>query len=72
MGLPGGTDEKAPASWRLRCPDLTLGQGEPLEGGRGNQLQCSWLENPMVTRAWWAAVHKVAKKWAQLKHGDAS
>ena len=72
MGLPGGTDEKAPFSRRLRRPDLTLGQGALLEGGRGNQLQCSWLENPMVTRAWWAAVHKVAKKWAQLKRGDTS
>ena len=29
-------------------------------------LQCSCLENPMDRGAWWAAVHGVAKSWAQL------
>ena len=35
----------------------TLGEGN------GNPLQYSCLENPMDRRAWWAAVHGVAKSW---------
>ena len=36
-------------------------------GGHGNLLQCSCLENPMDTRAWWATVHGVAQSRTQLK-----
>ena len=32
----------------------------------GNPLQCSCLENPMDGRAWWAAVHGVAKSRIRL------
>ena len=32
----------------------------------GNPLQYFCLENPMDGGAWWAAVHGVAKSWAQL------
>ena len=39
-----------PGSWR--CP------GE----GNGNPPQCSCLGNPMDRRAWWATVHRVAKR----------
>ena len=36
-------------------------------GGRGNPLQCSCLENPMVRGAWQATVHEIAKSCARLK-----
>ena len=38
-----------------------LGSGRSLGEGNGNPLQCSCLENPMDTGAWWATVHGVAK-----------
>ena len=31
-------------------------------GGNGNPLQYSCLENPMDRGAWWATVHRVAKR----------
>ena len=37
-------------------------------GGNGNPLQYSSLENPMDRGAWRAAVHGVAKNWAQLSN----
>ena len=37
------------------------GSGISLEGGNGNPLQYSWLENFMDSRAWQAIVHGVAK-----------
>ena len=33
----------------------------------GNTLQNSCLENPMDRGAWRATVHRVAKRWTQLK-----
>ena len=36
-------------------------------GGHGSPLQCSRLENPMHRGAWRAAVHRVAKRWTQLR-----
>ena len=33
------------------------------EGGHGNLLQYSWLENPMDRGAWWVTVHGDAKSW---------
>ena len=36
--------------------------------GNGNPLQYSCLENPMDGRAWWAAVHGVAKSRTRLIH----
>ena len=35
--------------------------------GNGNPLQCSCLENPGDTGAWWAAVYEVTQSWTQLK-----
>ena len=35
--------------------------------GNGNPLQCSCLENPRDSRAWWAAVNGVAQSRTQLK-----
>ena len=37
------------------------GWGRSPEGGNGNPLQCSCLENPMDRGAWGATVHGVAK-----------
>ena len=34
--------------------------------GNGNLLPYSCLEMPVDRRAWWAAVHGVAKSWPQL------
>jgi len=39
---------------------LIPGPGRSPEGGHGNPLQYSCLENPM-DRAWWATVHRVAE-----------
>ena len=36
-------------------------------GGNGNPLKYSCLENPMDRGAWWATVHRVTKRWTQLK-----
>ena len=35
--------------------------------GNGNPLQCSCLENPRDSRAWWAAINGVAQSRTQLK-----
>ena len=41
-----------------------LGSGKIPEGGNGNPLQYSCLENPMHKGgAWQATVHRVAKSW---------
>ena len=46
-------------AWKI---PWTVSTGE----GNGNPLQDSCLENPMDGRAWWAAVHGVAKSQTQL------
>ena len=45
---------------KRKCPHYVKGNGTP--------LQYSCLENPMDGGAWWAAVHGVAKSWAQLSN----
>ena len=35
--------------------------------GNGNPLQCSCLENPRDSGAWWAAVYGVTQSWTPLK-----
>ena len=46
---------------------LSLGWKDPsLEGGNGNPLQHSCLENPYGQRSQGAAVHGVAKSWTRL------
>ena len=49
----------------LRNTGSIPGSGRSPEGGHGNPLQYSCLENPMDKAAWWAAVHSVAKSWTQ-------
>ena len=43
------------------------GSGRSPEGGNGNSLQCSCLENPTDREAWQAIVHGAAQSQAQLK-----
>ena len=43
------------------------GSGRSLEGGHGNPLRHSCLENPMDRGAWRATVHGVTKNQTQLK-----
>ena len=39
-----------------------LGSGRSPGGGNGNPIQYSCLGNPMDTGAWWATVHRAAKR----------
>ena len=41
------------------------------QGGNGNPLQDSHLENPMNRGVWWALVHRAAKRQIQLKQQHA-
>ena len=43
----------------------SLGQEDSLKKGMAI-TSVFLLENPMDRRAWWAAVHRVAKSWTQL------
>ena len=42
------------------------GSGRFPEGGNGNPLQRSCLENSMDRGAWQAVIHRVAKRWTPL------
>ena len=56
-----------PANARdIRDMGLIPGSGRSPEGGHGNPLQDSCLENLMDRRAWWATVYGVAKNRTQL------
>ena len=44
----------------------SLGQEDSPEGGNGNSLQYSCLENFMDRGAWWTTVHGVAKSRKSL------
>ena len=46
--------------------------GSESRGGNGNPLQCSCLENPRDSRAWWAAVYGVAQSRTRLKRLSSS
>ena len=43
-----------------------------IEGGNGNPLQCSCLENPRDGGAWWATVYGVAQSQTRLKRLSSS
>ena len=51
---------------RVCVKGVTVNYGE----GHGNPLQCSGLENPLDRRAWWAAVHGIAKSQAGTELWD--
>ena len=64
--FPGGTSGKEPHCQcrRHKRHELNPGSGRSPEGGHGNPLQCSCLENPMDRGAWQATVH-----WSQrIRH----
>ena len=70
MGLqrvPGGSDSKEST---CNVGDLCLipGLGRSPEGGHGNPLQYSCLENPVDRGALWATVHGVAKSQTRLSN----
>ena len=46
---------------------LIPGSGRPPDGGHGNPLQYSCLENPMDREAWWATIHGVTESQTQLQ-----
>ena len=51
----------------VRDAGLTAGLGRSPEGGHGNPLQYSYMENPVDRAAWRATVHTVTKSQTQLK-----
>ena len=55
-------------SGEVRDAGSIPGSGRSPEGGRGNPLQYSYLENPMDRGAWQATVYGVAKSRTQVKH----
>ena len=61
-------DKNPPANaGDIRDAGLISGSGRCPGGGHGNPLQYSCLENPMDRGAWRATVHRVTKRWTQLK-----
>ena len=61
MGFPGGSVVKIPPANAGDVGSIP-GWGRSPGGGHGNPLQYSCLENPMDRGAWWATVHRVAKR----------
>ena len=61
--FPGGTVVKNPPAnvGNARDTGLIPGLGRSPEGGNGNLLQYSCLENSMDRGAWQATAHRVAK-----------
>ena len=68
QGFPGASVVKNPPAMQETRVDVGSipGSGRSLEGGNGNPLQYSCLENPMDREAWCTIVHGVAKSRAQL------
>ena len=56
----------------LKSRDVTLPKKvrlvKAIGEGNGTPLQYFCLENPMDRGTWWAAVHRVAKSWTQLRN----
>ena len=65
MDFPGDSDSKESAC-NAGDQGSIPGLGRSCEGGLGNPLQYSCLENPMNRVAWWAIVHGVTKSQTQL------
>ena len=65
MGFPRGSDGKASAC-NAGDPGLIPGLGRSIGGGNGNPLQCSCVENPRDSGAWWV-VYGVAQSRTRLK-----
>ena len=69
MGFLGALVVKNPPAnaGGIKDAGSVLELGRSPEGGHGNPLQDSCLENPMDRGAWWAIVHTVTKSQTQLK-----
>ena len=69
MGFKGCASGKEPICQCRRCKRFGFNPWvRRSPGGRpGDQLQYSYLENPMDKGAWQVMVHRVAKSWTQLK-----
>ena len=67
--LPGGLVSKISVCkvGDIREVGSIPGSGRSLEGGCGNPLQYSCLENHMDREAWKATVHRVSKSQTRLK-----
>ena len=77
MGFPGGTSGKESACQHrgLRDAGSIPCLGRSSEGGHGNPLQYSCLENPTNRGAWHATVHRsqiVRHDWSDSMHADVS
>ena len=59
---PWGLEELSTTEWLHFHFSLSC-----IEEGNGSPLQCSCLENPRDSGAWWAAVYGVAQSWTRLK-----
>ena len=60
--------KKLPASaGNMRALGSIPGLGRSPEGGHGNPLYSSCLENHLDSRAWQTTVHRVTKCWTRLK-----
>ena len=68
MGFPDGTSDKEPTCQCKRDVGSIPGSGRSLEGGHGNLLQYSYLENSMDRGAWQTIVHGVTKSQTQLSN----
>ena len=68
LGLPRWLSgkESACSAGNARDAGSIPGSGRSPEGGNGNPLQYSCMENPMGRGAWQATVHRVAKSRTRL------
>ena len=67
MGFSHGSDSKESAC-NVGDPGSIPESGRSPEGGNGNLLQYSYLENPMDRGAWQATVYGVSKSQTRLKN----
>ena len=67
LGFPGGSDSKESACSAKDLHSIP-GLGRSPGGGHGNPLQYPCLKNPVDRKAWWAAVHMVAKNRTRLSN----
>ena len=65
-GFPSGSAVKNPPAMQ-ELQVRSLGWEDPLDGGHGNLLRYSCLENLMDRGAWRAKVHSITKRWTWLK-----
>ena len=68
LGLPRWLSGKESAcnAGNARDAGSIPGSGRSPEGGNGNPLQYSCMENPMDRGAWQATVHRAAKSWTHM------